>query len=50
MEAGDRDGPRPRPRTPEDLVLYVDLIHHLLANGVIDDELEVLVRDNTTRN
>ncbi|HEY3669808.1 MAG TPA: glycosyltransferase family 2 protein [Acidimicrobiia bacterium] len=28
---------------PEDRVLYVDLIHHLLANGVIDDELEVLV-------
>jgi len=30
---------------PEDRVLYVDLVHHLLANGVIDDELEVLVRE-----
>ncbi len=30
---------------PEDRVLYIDLIHHLLANGVIDDELEVLVHE-----
>ncbi len=29
---------------PEDRVLYVDLVHHLLANGVVDDELELLVR------
>ncbi len=30
---------------PDDRLLYVDLIHHLLANGVIDDELEMLVND-----
>jgi tetratricopeptide (TPR) repeat protein len=30
---------------PEGRVLYVDLIHHLLANGVVDDELEVLVHE-----
>jgi glycosyltransferase involved in cell wall biosynthesis len=30
---------------PEDRVLYVDLVHHLLANGVVDDELELLVRE-----
>lgn len=30
---------------PEDRVLYVDLIHHLLASGVIDDELDVLVHE-----
>lgn len=30
---------------PDDRLLYVDLIHHLLANGVIDDELELLVDD-----
>jgi tetratricopeptide (TPR) repeat protein len=28
---------------PDDRQLYIDLIHHLLANGVIDDELEGLV-------
>ncbi len=28
---------------PDDRLLYIDLIHHLLAHGVIDDELEVLV-------
>jgi glycosyltransferase involved in cell wall biosynthesis len=32
-------------RLPEDRVLYVDLIHHLLATGVIDDELGVLVHE-----
>jgi tetratricopeptide (TPR) repeat protein len=30
---------------PDDRLLYIDLIHHLLANGVIDDELEVLVNE-----
>ncbi len=34
---------------PEDMVLYVDLIHHLLANSVIDDELEVLVSEARDR-
>jgi tetratricopeptide (TPR) repeat protein len=36
----------------EDRVLYVDLVHHLLANGVLDDELDGLVgeaRDRFTR-
>jgi tetratricopeptide (TPR) repeat protein len=28
---------------PDDRLLYVDLIHHLLAHGIIDDELELLV-------
>jgi glycosyltransferase involved in cell wall biosynthesis len=28
---------------PDDRLLYIDLIHHLLAHGVIDDELEALV-------
>jgi len=32
-------------RLPGDRVLYLDLIHHLLANGVVDDELEVLVHE-----
>ena len=27
----------------DDRLLYVDLIHHLLAHGIIDDELELLV-------
>ena len=31
------------------MVLYVDLIHHLLANSVIDDELEVLVSEARDR-
>jgi tetratricopeptide (TPR) repeat protein len=36
--ARDRDH-----RQPDDVLLYVDLVHHLLATGVIDDELDVLV-------
>jgi tetratricopeptide (TPR) repeat protein len=34
---------------PDDRLLYVDLIHHLLANGVIDDELEILVAEARAR-
>jgi tetratricopeptide (TPR) repeat protein len=34
---------------PDDRQLYIDLIHHLLANGVIDDELDVLVREARER-
>jgi glycosyltransferase involved in cell wall biosynthesis len=30
---------------PDDRQLYIDLIHHLLANGVIDEDLDVLVRE-----
>ena len=30
---------------PDDRLLYVDLIHHLLAGGVVDDELAVLVQE-----
>jgi tetratricopeptide (TPR) repeat protein len=30
---------------PDDRLLYVDLIHHLLARGVVDDELAVLVQE-----
>jgi glycosyltransferase involved in cell wall biosynthesis len=30
---------------PDDRLLYVDLVHHLLARGVIDDELAVLVQE-----
>lgn len=39
---------RDRP-LPEDRVLYVDLIHHLLAHGVIDDELDTLVHEARAR-
>lgn len=28
---------------PDDRLMYVDLIHHLLAHGIVDDELELLV-------
>lgn len=35
---------RDRP-LPDDRVLYVELIHHLLENGVIDDQLETLVAE-----
>jgi glycosyltransferase involved in cell wall biosynthesis len=31
------------PARPDDRLLYVNLIHHLLAHGVLDDELESLV-------
>jgi tetratricopeptide (TPR) repeat protein len=34
---------------PDDRQLYIDLIHHLLANGVIDDELEALVTEARER-
>ena len=34
---------------PDDRVLYLDLVHHLLANGVVDDELEALVTDARER-
>jgi tetratricopeptide (TPR) repeat protein len=34
---------------PDDRQLYIDLIHHLLANGVIDDELEGLVAEARER-
>jgi tetratricopeptide (TPR) repeat protein len=30
-------------RHPDDRLLFIDLIHHLLAQGVVDDQLEVLV-------
>jgi tetratricopeptide (TPR) repeat protein len=30
---------------PDDRLLYVDLIHHLLARGVVDDELGALVHE-----
>jgi len=30
---------------PDDRLLYVDLIHHLLASGAIDDELDLLVSE-----
>lgn len=30
---------------PGDRLLYVDLVHHLLANGVIDSELELFVAE-----
>jgi tetratricopeptide (TPR) repeat protein len=30
---------------PDDRLLYVDLIHHLLARGVVDDELAALVQE-----
>ena len=32
-------------RRSEDRLLYVDLIHHLLTNAVVDDELEALVHE-----
>jgi glycosyltransferase involved in cell wall biosynthesis len=32
-------------RLSEDRLLYVDLINHLLANAVVDDELEALVHE-----
>ena len=28
---------------PDDRLLYIDLIHHLLAGGKVDDELDLLV-------
>jgi glycosyltransferase involved in cell wall biosynthesis len=34
---------------PDDRLLYIDLIHHLLARGVIDDELEHLVNEARDR-
>jgi tetratricopeptide (TPR) repeat protein len=34
---------------PEDRVLYVDLVHHLLTNGVLDDELGGLVEEARER-
>src|SRR5262249_25970308 len=33
----------------DDGVLYVDLVQHLLANAVIDDELDVLLREARDR-
>ena len=30
---------------PDDRLLYVDLIHHLLAQGVVDDDLAALVQE-----
>ena len=30
---------------PDDQLLYVDLVHHLLAGGVVDDELALLVEE-----
>jgi tetratricopeptide (TPR) repeat protein len=34
---------------PDDRQLYIDLIHHLLANGVVDDELEGFVAEARER-
>ena len=34
---------------PDDRLLYSDLIHHRLARGVVDDELEVLVEEARRR-
>src|SRR5439155_9285115 len=34
---------------PDDRLLYVNLIHHLLAHGVVDDELETLVGEARDR-
>jgi tetratricopeptide (TPR) repeat protein len=42
--ARERDAER-----PDDRVLYLDLVHHLLANGVVDDELDALVTDARER-
>jgi tetratricopeptide (TPR) repeat protein len=32
-------------RHPDDRLLYIDLIHHRLAAGIVDEELEVLVEE-----
>jgi glycosyltransferase involved in cell wall biosynthesis len=34
---------------PDDRLLYINLVHYLLAHGVVDDELEVLVDDARER-
>ena len=37
------------PAQPDDRLVYVNLVHHLLAHGVVDDELESLVDEARER-